>query len=186
MANKQNLKNVSSTAPPLITWVMSSCLMGLLWTPRKVAAIVYWATPKICCFLWFANFCWWFIRGFSRVVSPITHLLQKNSAYVWTLEAQLAFEQQKTLTKAPMLIYPDWSIKGDTFDYAIRSTLSQQKGVTSCSPPLHILLQEDKHPQNRTVQSMTRSCWPSRLLLRNGNIIWNMCFPFQVFTNHKK
>ena len=45
---------------------------------------------------------------FSSIVSPITSLTKKNTPFVWTAACQTALDMIKhTITKSPVLIYPD-------------------------------------------------------------------------------
>lgn len=58
---------------------------GLSMDPSKVRTILDWSVPKnqhdIQVFLGFANFYRGFIPGFSKIVSPITRLLQKDVSF---------------------------------------------------------------------------------------------------------
>ena len=50
-----------------------------------------------------------FIPEFSMVASPLSDLTKKNMSIKWTSQCEKAFGQLKqTLTKAPVLITPDW------------------------------------------------------------------------------
>ena len=49
-----------------------------------------------------------FIENFSKIAKPLTSLLEKNVAFVWTDERQMAFDElKKRLTMAPVLTLPD-------------------------------------------------------------------------------
>jgi len=52
-----------------------------------------------------------FIKDFSKIVKPLTKLLQKSSTFDWTNEQQHSFKSLKSkLTFQSVLIYPDWNI----------------------------------------------------------------------------
>ena len=51
-----------------------------------------------------------FIENFSKIAKPLTSLLEKNAAFIWTDECQMAFDElKKRLTTAPVLTLPDQS-----------------------------------------------------------------------------
>ncbi|GKE44243.1 reverse transcriptase domain-containing protein [Tanacetum coccineum] len=75
-------------------------------------------------FLWHAGFYRRFIKDFSKISRPITHLLEKNTPFIFLEDCILAFQTlKKKLTKAPILIAPNWDqpfeIMCDASDYAI-------------------------------------------------------------------
>ena len=48
-----------------------------------------------------------FIKGFSEVAAPLTHLTRKDVVFKWTDDAQNSFDKLKTaLCTAPVLAYP--------------------------------------------------------------------------------
>ncbi|GJT45074.1 reverse transcriptase domain-containing protein [Tanacetum coccineum] len=50
-----------------------------------------------------------FIKDFSKISRPMTHLLEKNTPFIFSDECIQAFETlKKKLTEAPILIAPDW------------------------------------------------------------------------------
>src|SRR5213075_3027745 len=73
---------------------------GVEMDPARIATILDWPVPKsvhdIQVFLGFANFYRRFIEGYSRVVLPMTNLLRKSNKFLWTSQAQEAFEKLKT------------------------------------------------------------------------------------------
>jgi hypothetical protein len=71
-----------------------------------------WNTPKnvpeIRSFLGLAGYYSWFIEGFSKIVKPLTSLLEKETEFKWDDKCQASFEElKKKLTTAPVLIMPD-------------------------------------------------------------------------------
>ncbi|GJT70059.1 reverse transcriptase domain-containing protein [Tanacetum coccineum] len=50
-----------------------------------------------------------FIKYFSKISRPMTHLLEKNTPFIFSEECIQAFQTlKKKLTEAPILIAPDW------------------------------------------------------------------------------
>jgi len=48
------------------------------------------------------------VEGFSKIVSPLTHLIKKDQPFSWTDECEACFEDMKRrLTTAPVLVIPD-------------------------------------------------------------------------------
>jgi hypothetical protein len=85
---------------------------GISMDPAKIEAIVSWTVPKsvrdIQVFLGFANFYRRFIKGFSKVVAPITRLLKKDVTFTWDAPAQAAFDElRKAFTSEPVLCHFD-------------------------------------------------------------------------------
>nr|GEV46459.1 reverse transcriptase domain-containing protein [Tanacetum cinerariifolium] len=82
-------------------------------------------------FLGHARFYRRFIKDFSNISRPMTHLLEKNSPFIFSNECIQAFRTLKEkLTKAPILIAPNWDqpfeLMCDTNDYAIGAVLGQR------------------------------------------------------------
>ncbi|GJR84091.1 reverse transcriptase domain-containing protein [Tanacetum coccineum] len=83
-------------------------------------------------FLGHAGFYRRFIQDFSKISRPITHLLEKDTPFVFSQDCINAFETlKKKLTKASILVVPDWNLPFelmcDASDYAIGAVLGQQK-----------------------------------------------------------
>ena len=71
-----------------------------------------WETPQMVkevrSFLGLAGYYRRFIENFSKIAKPLTSLLEKNAAFIWTDERQMAFDElKKRLTTAPVLTLPD-------------------------------------------------------------------------------
>ncbi|GJZ07244.1 reverse transcriptase domain-containing protein [Tanacetum coccineum] len=72
-----------------------------------------------------------FIKDFSKISRPMTHLLEKNTPFIFSEDCILAFETLKTkVTEAPILIAPNWDqpfeIMCDASYYAIGAVLGQR------------------------------------------------------------
>ncbi|GJV05397.1 reverse transcriptase domain-containing protein [Tanacetum coccineum] len=82
-------------------------------------------------FLGHAGFYRRFIKDFSKISRPMTHLLEKNIIFIFSEDCILAFQTlKKKLTEAPILIAPNWDqpfeIMCDASDYAIGAVLGQR------------------------------------------------------------
>nr|GEZ76885.1 reverse transcriptase domain-containing protein [Tanacetum cinerariifolium] len=82
-------------------------------------------------FLGHAGFYRRFIKDFSKISRPMTHLLEKNSPFIFSNECIQAFRTLKgKLTEALILIAPNWDqsfeLMCDASDYAIGAVLGQR------------------------------------------------------------
>nr|GEW29034.1 reverse transcriptase domain-containing protein [Tanacetum cinerariifolium] len=84
-------------------------------------------------FLGHAGFYRRFIKDFSKIARPMTHLLEKETPFVFSKECIDAFNTlKKKFTEAPILVVPDWNLPFelmcDASDYSIDAVLGQRKG----------------------------------------------------------
>jgi hypothetical protein len=84
---------------------------GIKVDPDKISEILNWKPPtdvsKIRSFLGLARYYRRFIEGFSKIVKPLTSLLEKGKEFKWDEACQKYFEELKErLTTAPVLIMP--------------------------------------------------------------------------------
>nr|GEX57526.1 reverse transcriptase domain-containing protein [Tanacetum cinerariifolium] len=91
-------------------------------------------------FLGHADFYRRFIQDFSKIARPMTHLLKKETPFVFSKDCINAFETfKKNLTKASILVVPDWNLTFelicDAIDFAIGAVLGQRK--TKHFQPIH-------------------------------------------------
>nr|GEY46193.1 reverse transcriptase domain-containing protein [Tanacetum cinerariifolium] len=82
-------------------------------------------------FLGHAGFYRHFIKDFLQISRPMTHLLDKNSPFIFSNECIQAFRTLKDkLTEAPILIAPNWDqpfeLMCDASDYAIGAVPGQR------------------------------------------------------------
>nr|GEY10349.1 reverse transcriptase domain-containing protein [Tanacetum cinerariifolium] len=82
-------------------------------------------------FLRHARFYHRFIKYFSKISRLMTHLLEKNSPFIFSNECIQAFRTLKDkLTEAPILIAPNWDqpfeLMCDASDYAVGAVLGQR------------------------------------------------------------
>ncbi|GJX72725.1 reverse transcriptase domain-containing protein [Tanacetum coccineum] len=82
-------------------------------------------------FIGHAGFYHRFIQDFSKIARPMTHLLEKETPFIFSKECIEAFEiLKKKLIEAPILVAPDWDlpfeIMCDASDFAVGAVLGQQ------------------------------------------------------------
>nr|GFB98854.1 reverse transcriptase domain-containing protein [Tanacetum cinerariifolium] len=82
-------------------------------------------------FLGHAGFYRRFIQDFSKISRPMTHLLEKNTLFIFFEDCIKAFQTlKKKLTEAPILIAPNWDLPFelmcDASDFAICAVLGQR------------------------------------------------------------
>jgi hypothetical protein len=85
---------------------------GISVDPAKVEDVLKWEPPRIVkemrSFLGLAGYFRRFIEGFSKIVKPITTLMEKDREFKWTDACQDSFEELKRrLTMAPVLLMPN-------------------------------------------------------------------------------
>ncbi|GKB31589.1 reverse transcriptase domain-containing protein [Tanacetum coccineum] len=83
-------------------------------------------------FLGHAGFYRRFIKDFSKISRPMTHLLEKETPFVFSKECVEVFNAlKKKLTEAPILVAPDWDlpfeIMCDASDFAVGVVLGNHK-----------------------------------------------------------
>ena len=102
---------------------------------RKVQAVIDWPAPtkvtELRSFLGLANYYRRFIKGYSKIVSPLTDLLKKDRAWDWDIECRMAFESLKqAISKEPVLQFPNldlpFEVQTDASDKALGGVLVQE------------------------------------------------------------
>nr|GEZ30321.1 hypothetical protein [Tanacetum cinerariifolium] len=97
-------------------------------------------TKGVRSFLGHAGFYRRFIQDISRIARPMTHLLEKETPFLFSKDCIDAFETlKKKLTKASILGVPDWNLPFelmcDASDFAVGVVLGQRK--TKHFKPIH-------------------------------------------------
>ncbi|MBW0567882.1 hypothetical protein O181_107597, partial [Austropuccinia psidii MF-1] len=107
---------------------------GLKMDSSKVKQILNWPQPKnikaLKSFLGFANFYRCFIKNYSKKISALTSLLQKDSPFIFSEEALSQFQILKQAFTTALLL-PHFNpslptfVETDASDYALGAVLSQ-------------------------------------------------------------
>ncbi|GKA83068.1 reverse transcriptase domain-containing protein [Tanacetum coccineum] len=93
-----------------------------------------------------------FIQDFSKIARPMTHLLEKDTPFIFSKECIEAFNiLKKKLTVAPILVAPDWDlpfeIMCDASDYAVGAVLGQQ---------FDVIIRDKKGAENLAADHLSR------------------------------
>ncbi|GKB51551.1 reverse transcriptase domain-containing protein [Tanacetum coccineum] len=102
-------------------------------------------------FLGHAGFYRCFIQDFSKIARPMTHLLEKETPFVFSKDCIDAFQTlKKKLIEAPILVVPDWNLPFelmcDASDFAIEFdiTVRDKKGSENLAAD-HLSRLENPH-----------------------------------------
>nr|GEX49236.1 reverse transcriptase domain-containing protein [Tanacetum cinerariifolium] len=134
--------NTAASDPPSLGY--SILEQGIEVDKAKIEVILKLPHPTtikgIRSFLGHAGFYRRFIKDFSKISRPMTHLLEKNSPFIFSNECIQAFRTLKDkLTKAPILIAPNWDqsfeLMCDASDYIVGAVLGQRIEKHFC--PIH-------------------------------------------------
>jgi hypothetical protein len=85
---------------------------GIAMDPGKVKDMLNWERPttvsEIQSFQGLTGYYRRFIEGFSKIVKPLTSLLEKDKKFIWSEACQNSFDElRKRLTTAPVFVMPD-------------------------------------------------------------------------------
>nr|GFA08185.1 hypothetical protein [Tanacetum cinerariifolium] len=94
-----------------------------------IAKLPYPSTVKgVRSFLGHAGFYQRFIHDFSKIARPMTRLLEKETPFVFSKDCINAFETlKKKLTKASILVVPDWNLPFELMYDASDFAIGEQK-----------------------------------------------------------
>ena len=110
---------------------------GITTDPEKIQAVSNWPRPvnvsQLRSFLGMCSYYRRFIAGYANIAKPLHVLTEKNRVFIWTEEAEGAF-QKVALTTSPILAYPNpddcFILDTDASNHGIAGVLSQkQNGV---------------------------------------------------------
>ncbi|KAL0368286.1 UNVERIFIED_CONTAM: Transposon Tf2-12 polyprotein [Sesamum calycinum] len=102
---------------------------------KKVQAVMDWGIPSkmadLRSFLGLANYYRRFIKGYSKIVNPLTDLLRKDQKWEWTVACEDAFKLLKqAISSQPVLKLPQFDrpfeVQVDASDRALGGVLVQQ------------------------------------------------------------
>jgi hypothetical protein len=153
---------------------------------EKISEILNWKQPidvsKIRSFLGLAGYYRRFIEGFSKIVKPLTSLLEKGKEFNWDEACQKCFEELKDrLTTAPMLIMSDihkgFDVYCDASHLGPGCVLMQEgKVIVYASKQLR------KHEKNYPTYDLELAAVVHALKIWRHYMIGNKC---KIFTDHK-
>ncbi|GJR55358.1 reverse transcriptase domain-containing protein [Tanacetum coccineum] len=119
-----------------------------------------------------------FIQDFSKIARPMTHLLEKETPFIFSKECIEAFETLKMkLTQAPILVAPDWDlpfeIMCDASDFAVGAVLRATHSTSL--PPRHPQTSGQVEVSNRGLKRIlertvgeNRAFWSDKL----DDVLW--------------
>ncbi|GKA91548.1 reverse transcriptase domain-containing protein [Tanacetum coccineum] len=117
-------------------------------------------------FLGHAGFYQRFIQDFSKIAQPMTHLLEKETQFIFSKECIEAFKTLKMkLTHALILVAPDWDlpfeIMCDASDFTVGAVLGQQ---------FDVVIRDKKGAENLTADHLSRLETPHQSELEKKQI----------------
>jgi hypothetical protein len=152
----------------------------------KVNVVLDWNPPKnvveIRSFLGLAGYYRRFIEGFSKIVKPLTSLLEKGKEFKWDAKCEDSFEElKKRLTTAPILIMSDihkgFDVYCDASLQGLGCVLMQEGKVIA-----YACRKLTKHEQNYPTHDLELAAIVHALKIWRQYMIENKC---QIFTDHK-
>ena len=159
---------------------------GIIVDPGKVKDVLKWELPKtvleIRSFLGLTGYYTRFIDGFSKIVKPLTSLLEKDKKLVWSEACQSSFDElKKKLTTAPVLVMPDiyksFDIYCDASKQGLGCVLMQEGHVIA-----YVSHQLRKHEQNYPTHDLELATVVHALKIWRHYLLGHKC---QIYTNHK-
>ena len=136
---------------------------GLSADTKKVEAVSGFPVPKdvkqLRSFLGLASYYRRFILGFSKIANPLFALTKKDVPYVWKDDCQQAFDELKDrLTKAPVLVYPDFSerfiLETDASGVGLGAVLSQKQASGNVAPIAYASRTLQSHEKNYGISEL--------------------------------
>jgi hypothetical protein len=152
----------------------------------KISEILNWKQPKdaskIRSFLGLAGYYRRFIKGFSKLVKPLTSLLEKGKEFKWDEACQNCFEElKKRLTTTLILVMPDihkgFDVYCDASHLGLGCVLMQEGKVIA-----YASRQLRKHEKNYPTHDLELAAIVHALKIWRHYMIGNKC---KIFTGHK-
>src|SRR5438105_6049592 len=159
---------------------------GLAVDPSKVQEVLEWKSPtlvtEIRSFLGLAGYYHRFIQDFSKIVKPMTKLLQKEAKFNWTSDCEAAFQQLKTLlTIAPVLTQPNvtkpFDVYCDASGIGLGCVLVKEGKVVA-----YASRQWRKHEEHYPTHDLELAVVVHALKIWRHYLLGNVC---HIFTDHK-
>jgi hypothetical protein len=148
--------------------------------------VLKWEPPttvsEIRSFLGLAGYYRRFIEGFSKIVKPLTSLLEKDKIFIWSAACQNSFKElKKRLTTAPVLAMPDiyksFDIYCDASKQGLGCVLIQEGHVIA-----YASRQLRKHEQNYPTHDLELAAVVHALKIWRHYLLGHRC---QIYTDHK-
>jgi hypothetical protein len=152
----------------------------------KISEILNWKqltdVPKIRSFLGLAGYYRIFIEGFSKIVKPLTSLLEKGKEFKWDEACQKCFDELKErLTTAPVLImtniHKGFDVYCDASHLGLGCVLMQEGKVIAYASRLL-----RKHEKNYPMHDLELVVVVHPMKIWKHSMIGNKC---KIFTDHK-
>lgn len=162
---------------------------GVRTDPAKTSAVRDWPQPttvsELRAFLGLANYYRRFVRRYSHIAIPLTHLLKKDVVFHWGTSQQDAFQKLKdALTSSPVLLIPNpdlpYHVETDCSDFAAGAVLYQ-------------LVNNEWHPVAYESRKLDKAevCYPTHekelLGLVHALQVWRhylLGLSFKAYTDH--
>jgi hypothetical protein len=159
---------------------------GIAVDPGKVRDVLNWEpqtiVSEIRSFLGLAGYCRRFIEGFSKIVKPLTSLLEKDNKFIWSEACQNNFDElRKRLTTALVLVMPDihksFDIYCDASKQGLGCVLMQEGHVIA-----YASCQLRKHEQNYPTHDLELAAVVHALKIWRHYLLGHRC---QIYTDLK-
>ena len=159
---------------------------GIAVDPGKVSDVLKWEPPRtvseIRSFLGLTGYYRRFIEGFSKIVKPLTSLLEKDKKFIWPEAYQNNFDElKKGLTTSPVLLMPDiykcFDIYCDASKQGLGCVLMQEGHVIA-----YASRQLRKHEQNYPTHDLELAAVVHALKVWRHYLLGHKC---QILTDHK-
>jgi hypothetical protein len=159
---------------------------GIAEDPGKVRDVLNWEPPttvsEIRSFVGLAGYYRTFIEGFSKIVKPLTSLLEKDKKFIWSEACQNSFDElRKRLTTVPVLVMPDihksFDIYCDVSKQGLGCVLMQEGHVIA-----YASCQFRKHEQNYPTHDLELAAVVHALKIWRHYLLGHRC---QIYTDHK-
>ncbi|KAG3070611.1 hypothetical protein PI125_g22943 [Phytophthora idaei] len=168
---------------------------GILPNPEKAKAVMNIERPHdlhtVRAFLGLTSYFRRYLPGFAAIAAPLERLKQKDVAFRWNDDCEVAFRQlQRALVKPPILVYPNFKkrfkLYVDSSHLAVGACLMQEVDMRDrvIAYASNMLVGSQRNWVNKTSETTEIECW---------EIIWATrkfrCYldhaEFDLFTDHQ-
>ena len=159
---------------------------GIYVDPQKIEAIVKWGQPinvtEIRSFLGLVSYYRRFVKGFSKIATPLTILTQKDVKFQWLEACEQSFQElKKRLTSAPILTLPagsdGFTVYSDASKHGLGCVLMHYRKVIA-----YASRQLKKHELNYPTHDLELSTVVFALNIWRHYLYGVTC---QIYTDHK-